>query len=487
VTPEDAALASRYAWLDALPPALAHFTVSHRHGTLHARGECLASIRRDLLAGRAPDVRHMAWPEERDLREAMTSMFDEAVVEECAFDARRTDKLLLVLLRTIEEADDALVRGNVALQVLERDAQRGLGQTWSEDPQADARRIACELVRTRARRVCRGARARRGLHGLFGCLACAAGLDGGIGHSMAKSLGLEDAEAIQSLTEDVPEITELIRSLGRMLRKDEDDDATPPLLEDVATTVSRIVHAESEVLGGTGGEVRGVERSSELARMLPSESALLTRPALRRLWRARWAERALLTYHAPGVVTERIRTMQTFDDGETTRNQRAERGPVLICLDTSGSMRGRPGQLAKAVVLQVVSTAFMEKRPCYLYNFSGPGDVAEEQLSLEGEGLTKLISFLAGSWDGGTDVDVPLERAMKRLDEEGTWRQADLLLVSDGYFHASGSVLRELAALRARRNALVHGVRVGDGDGFLRLRCDRVIGVSGLSPVSPYG
>src|SRR5690606_25975869 len=128
------------------------------------------------------------------------------------------------------------------------------------------------------------------------------------------------------------------RSLGRLLRNDDDDDGTPPVLEDVATHVSRIVQADCEVTGGTGGEVRGVERSSELARMLPSESALLTRPALRRLWRARWAERALLTYHAPGVVTERIRTTQTFDDGTTTEQRRADRGPVVICLDTSGSM-----------------------------------------------------------------------------------------------------------------------------------------------------
>lgn len=48
-------------------------------------------------------------------------------------------------------------------------------------------------------------------------------------------------------------------------------------------------------------------------------------------------------------------------------------GPIILCLDTSGSMRGAREVVAKALALECMRGAHRQQRPCYLYAFSGPG------------------------------------------------------------------------------------------------------------------
>lgn len=52
----------------------------------------------------------------------------------------------------------------------------------------------------------------------------------------------------------------------------------------------------------------------------------------------------------------------------------AEMGPIILCLDTSGSMRGAREVVAKALALECMRGAHRQQRPCYLYAFSGPGE-----------------------------------------------------------------------------------------------------------------
>jgi len=52
----------------------------------------------------------------------------------------------------------------------------------------------------------------------------------------------------------------------------------------------------------------------------------------------------------------------------------AELGPIILCLDTSGSMRGAREVVAKALVLECMRGAHRQQRKCYLYAFSGPGE-----------------------------------------------------------------------------------------------------------------
>jgi uncharacterized protein with von Willebrand factor type A (vWA) domain len=49
---------------------------------------------------------------------------------------------------------------------------------------------------------------------------------------------------------------------------------------------------------------------------------------------------------------------------------RYEKGPIIVSVDTSGSMSGKPIELAKCLLLQLLKMAKKQKRKCYLITFS---------------------------------------------------------------------------------------------------------------------
>ena len=73
--------------------------------------------------------------------------------------------------------------------------------------------------------------------------------------------------------------------------------------------------------------------------------------------------------------------------------------------------------------------AHRQGRACYLYAFSGPGDVEGMELDTKPDALAKLLTFLSHSFGGGTDVDAPLDLSLRRV-AQAEWSQADILLVS---------------------------------------------------------
>ena len=77
-------------------------------------------------------------------------------------------------------------------------------------------------------------------------------------------------------------------------------------------------------------------------------------------------------------------------------------------------------------------------------------------------------------FDGGTDIQTPIERAIERV-HEARWRSADLLIVSDGEFGCVPATLARLDEARIRFGLRVQGVLVGDREtmGLLEV-CDEL-------------
>ncbi len=210
-------------------------------------------------------------------------------------------------------------------------------------------------------------------------------------------------------------------------------------------------------------EVRGVKRSGQIARMLASEAAMVRHPLLKRLWRARFAEQQLLTYEDEAVLTQwRLVPDARRVAASTTRPEPLGRGPLLVCLDTSGSMRGAPENVAKACVLQALRSAHAATRACRLLAFGGAGELQERALALTTDGLHHLLDLMGQAFDGGTDVQTPLERAVELVDADPAYAQADILLVSDGEFGVTPATLAMLRDCKARRGLRVFGILIGD-------------------------
>jgi uncharacterized protein with von Willebrand factor type A (vWA) domain len=273
----------------------------------------------------------------------------------------------------------------------------------------------------------------------------------------------------------LPALAELIRRLGRSERAVRADAAPPPRPDDDPRTKAplRVVHTR---LPDAPGEITGVRFSSRPERMLAGEAVMLRHPVLKKLWRARHAEARLLSWETEALLTD----WRADPSGaaarpvSTSEPEALERGPIVVCLDTSGSMRGAPENIAKAVVIAALRAAHEAGRGCRLIAFGGPDEIVERDLGRGAAGLEALLALMGQAFDGGTDIQGPIERAIDSV-HDARWRSADLLIVSDGEFGCVPHTLQRLDDARERLGLRVQGVLVGDREtlGLLEV-CDDI-------------
>jgi uncharacterized protein with von Willebrand factor type A (vWA) domain len=189
--------------------------------------------------------------------------------------------------------------------------------------------------------------------------------------------------------------------------------------------------------------VTGVHSGDDVSRMLSSEMAMLGHKRFKMLWYARRAERQLLNYHYKGLLSEHVPNIQqlSIDQHVYGAHSIKMQGPMILCVDTSASMKGRPALLSKAIALEVMRTALKQNRACYLFCFSGQDEVVEFELNLNC-GWETILQFLNLSFNGGTDINAVLIHATRKLKTK-QWKDADLLLVSDGRFKIQKNVIEE--------------------------------------------
>lgn len=285
--------------------------------------------------------------------------------------------------------------------------------------------------------------------------------------------GWSEARRIGALLDTLPELARFIDAVGREQRRI-DLPAADPLPRPDAPRRPLAVAISTELLDQPS-EVRGVKRSGQLSRMPASEAAMVRHPVLHRLWRARFAEQQLLTYEDAAVLTQwQLRPDTRVHLPAATRETPLGHGPMLVCLDTSGSMRGAPENVAKACVLQALRTAHAAGRACRLMAFGGAGELREQELALTVSGLDQLLTLMDQSFDGGTDLQTPLERAVQRVQEQA-FALADILIVSDGEFGVTPATLEMLRQCKKRQGLRVHGILIGDREtiGLLEV-CDQI-------------
>jgi uncharacterized protein with von Willebrand factor type A (vWA) domain len=487
-----AGLEQRYAFLDDCPPGLLPQVVSLPMGTLAERVAGVALWRCCLLDGRVPPA--SAWPAHPVAAPVLRALDELGMTRFCKGQPELVDALLGDILSSLVRQAEAhgleVAKRLRELESLERLRLRDREQSTEPGKKRPPRSIRLEpdvvrKLREQAERqaadIDRGAddalvsawaaraRAWADIAEVFGDLAAVLGRGWDMALGVLRHTGWLKLVRLHALVKQLPQLREMIQALGRL--HDSHEEAS--IAEQVFVPIQRLEEARREVrTPHLPAEMRGVERSGEIARMLPVEAAMLGHPALRMLWHARRAERALLTYYVEGVATERVWT-ETDKEEWTEAPRKRERGPIVVVIDTSGSMHGVPERVAKAVVLEAMRTAHAENRRCYLYAYSGPGQIVEHDLDLTDGGIAGLLDFLALSFGGGSDEAGVLGRVVTRLEQE-SWKNSDVLFVSDGEWPAPHAMVAMVRRARDRGSRF-HGIQIGNRrDTGLRALCDPV-------------
>jgi len=335
----------------------------------------------------------------------------------------------------IAAAVDALAPQPLFLRFLKR----------REDREEDARQQREVQVR-RVARHCFEAKQRRILQAAADC---------GVLRELVESLGFSSIG--WDLSHGSLKKTDLAR-LRSFLQKLEKDSLLKQVLEDLgrlersteshSTVFSEFIETISErrkllrecMVPRVEIDVTGIDQSDDLQLMLPDELVFLAQKTLRPLWYQRFAEGQLSTWRVQGTEIQESEQQQRVG---RIRRTPVRTGPVVVLLDTSGSMAGaRREPAAKAAVLLLCRIAQARQRRIFIISFSGSGQTLNFEFTPDAAGLLKLDQFLGWSFSGGTDIDEPLQRSLKKCSSEADWKTADVAILSDGFFNISDETVR---------------------------------------------
>ncbi len=203
-----------------------------------------------------------------------------------------------------------------------------------------------------------------------------------------------------------------------------------------AKRASRTNYARSEIVG--------VEPTRMLSRILPSELGHLATPlGTANLWR-RLTENAALGYSMQGKEKE-------------------VKGPIILCIDQSGSMEGDRNIWAKGIALALLDAARAEKRAfgVILYDsIVNKTMICPDPQNVPPANILDILSSFSG---GGTAFQPALTLALSWIGQAGKFTKADIVHITDGEAGTSGSLTFRTRA--AELGVTTYGISIDSSHG----------------------
>lgn len=158
------------------------------------------------------------------------------------------------------------------------------------------------------------------------------------------------------------------------------------------------------------------------------------------------------------------------------------KGPVVICVDESGSMDGEPVCNAKAFALAMAWIARKQGRWCSLIGFAGGTEGTRLALPPGKWDEVKLIDWLGHFFGGGTDMDVPLvELPTTYWNELKAPRgKTDVILITDAQVRVPSKMRDDFLAWKQREQVRCISLVIGSSAGDLKQVSDEVFLVNGI-------
>ncbi len=248
-------------------------------------------------------------------------------------------------------------------------------------------------------------------------------------------------------------------------------------LKQVAALCGRLtriaLHVQSTKVQYPPDEVADIRYGSDIGHVLPSELALLADPALEELFFHRYAEGQLMQYELLG-------------------NEKQGQGPIILAVDTSGSMTESLGSIAKdvwakAVMLALMAIARLQERDMVAFLFSGSAHELTRFDFPKGRApYQTVITAVETFYNGGTIFEPWMEAALKAVDE-AQFNRADVIAATDGLTSISAAARAEWQHRRVERGMRAYGILLGTRAGMHALASitDAVLTIDNLQDDMP--
>ena len=189
-----------------------------------------------------------------------------------------------------------------------------------------------------------------------------------------------------------------------------------------------------------------MHESDDFNHMIPAEMALLADEETEVLFYKKLLEKKLLTYQ---FVSYDDIEIEKIEIDEREKKKETDKGPYIICVDTSGSMSGEPERVAKVISFAIMKKCLNEDRKAYLISFSTGIETFE--LTDLNKSLGQLAVFLRKTFNAGTDAVPALKEALSKM-KENNYKKADLLFITDGEVDYPQQVVNDVNEQKKHEN-----------------------------------
>ena len=211
---------------------------------------------------------------------------------------------------------------------------------------------------------------------------------------------------IAKLQREYPDLVAIANKMGHVA-----DDAGTDRIALKQGSTEKIEHAtKSDILGVTSG--------NDLGSLLPGEMAMYLDSDTEDLFYQKYLSSQLQIFRYRSEIMSPAKSLNT--------RAARQRGPIIVCCDTSGSMFGKPSDIAKSMLLKVLEIACSQKRSCYLICFSVNINAIDAT-----NNPSAAMRLLSEAFTGDTDVTKMLERTFELLESSTRFMYGDVLWISD--------------------------------------------------------
>lgn len=215
-------------------------------------------------------------------------------------------------------------------------------------------------------------------------------------------------------------------------------------------------------------EIKGVTTGDKIQDTLPSDRMNLCNDITKGDFYRRMSEHGLLQYSKES-------------------NKQKNKGPIIVCVDTSGSMQGDEEIWSKALTVGILEVAQMQKRDfaCIIYSSHADKPIVIKKDEIAPQ---KIIDCAERFHNGGTSFEAPLNEALE-LIKDSTFKNADIVFITDGDCYVSDNFSRKFKQTKEDKDFRTLGVLVNMGcghvsDSSLKEFCDNITLVSDIADLN---
>lgn len=203
-------------------------------------------------------------------------------------------------------------------------------------------------------------------------------------------------------------------------------------------------------------EVFALHQTDDLNYLLPIELAQLDDPDLEIIFYKSFIEKKLLSYQLWGIERE------ITEDYDVFKKQKEDFGDLIICLDTSGSMRGMNEVLSKGIAMALIHILDEMNIPVVFCTFSMKQHLMDLRVGYEHKKSKIVNKQLKKSYYGGTDFDGLIEMLATKL-LKNTLKRSNVLIISDYTFkNLSANSRQAIEQVSKAKNISFHALQISD-------------------------